>query len=333
MRAVRVLLSESTWARFGARLEAEGLEPRRVAGSGAVIDAAGNHIDETEVDVEIAWATADAMREPWFARFLELALASPSLQWFHSPAAGGDVPMHAAVLQHGVRLTTSHVNSIPIAEFVVRGALDWFQRAGEWRAAQQAAHWSHHEFREVAGTTWLVVGLGAIGTAVAERACAFGASVIGVRRTPASADARGCESVDQLVGPDRLLDVLPEADIVVLCAPLTAETAGMVDATFLSAMGEGSLLVNVARGGLVDEAALLSALDRGLGPRGAILDVFATEPLPPDHPFWTHPAVVVTPHSSAGGDGRFARAADVFFDNLTRLRSSEPLLHEMTVNP
>jgi phosphoglycerate dehydrogenase-like enzyme len=327
-----VLLSESTWTRFGARLEAEGLDSRRFAGLDAVVDAAGNHIDDTDVDVEIAWATADAMREPWFAGFLELALASPSLQWFHSPAAGGDVPMHAAVLQRGVRLTTSHVNAIPIAEFVLRGVLDWFQRSGEWRAAQQAAQWRHHEFREVAGTTLLVVGLGAIGTAVAERARAFGVRVIGVRRTPASADARGCESVDQLVGPDRLLDVLPEADIVVLCAPLTAETAGMVDATFLSAMGEGSLLVNVARGGLVDETALLGALDRGR-PQCAILDVFATEPLPPGHPFWTHPAVVVSPHSSAGGDGRFARAADVFFDNLARLRSGEQLLHEMTVKP
>jgi phosphoglycerate dehydrogenase-like enzyme len=314
-------------------LEAEGLDPRRVAGLGAVVDAAGNHIDGTDVDVEIAWATADAMREPWFARFLELALASPSLQWFHSPAAGGDVPMHAAVLQRGVRLTTSHVNSIPIAEFVLRGVLDWFQGAGEWRAAQQAAQWRHHEFREVAGTTWLIVGLGAIGTEVATRARAFGARVIGIRRTPATADALGAEPVDQLVGPDRLLDVLPDADIVVLCAPLTAATAGMVDARFLSTMREGSLLVNVARGGLVDETALLRALDRGLGPRGAILDVFATEPLPPGHPFWTHPAVVVTPHSSAGGDGRFARAADVFFDNLTRLRSGEPLLHEMKGNP
>jgi phosphoglycerate dehydrogenase-like enzyme len=203
----------------------------------------------------------------------------------------------------------------PIAEYVLRAVLDHFQRAGEWRAAVARKAWETHEVREVAGTTWLVVGLGAIGSAVAERARAFGATVLGVRRTP-----RGDEPVDELVS----LDALGRADVVVLAAPATAETVGMVDAGFLASMRPRSVLVNVARGSLVDEVALLAALDRGI-PEAALLDVTATEPLPPESPLWTHPRVVLTPHSSALGDGRHARAADLFVENLHRFVDGRPL--------
>ena len=173
------------------------------------------------------------------------------------------------------------------------------------------------------GTTWLVVGLGAIGTAVATRAAVFGARVVGVRRHPT-----GEEPVDALLAPTDPLDAVPTADVVVLAAPATAATERLVDARFLAAMRPGSVLVNVARGSLVDEAALLAALDRGV-PKAAILDVFATEPLPADSPFWEHPRVVATPHSSSGGAGRHDRAAALFVENLGRYRRGEPLLHEV----
>jgi phosphoglycerate dehydrogenase-like enzyme len=127
---------------------------------------------------------------------------------------------------------------------------------------------------------------------------------------------------------DELLEELARCDVVVLAAPATPETVGLVDERFLAAMASGSVLVNIARGALVDEAALLAALDRGR-PEAAILDVFATEPLPADSPFWDHPRVVLTPHSSAGGLARHARAADLFVENLERYRTGRPLLHEV----
>jgi phosphoglycerate dehydrogenase-like enzyme len=173
-------------------------------------------------------------------------------------------------------------------------------------------------------TTWLVIGLGAIGGEIAQRARAFDAKVIGVRRSQ-----RGRELVDELIRPASVLEVLPRVDVVVLAAPATDETAELVDSRFLSAMRPGSLLVNVARGELIDEPALLDALDRGI-PEAAILDVFTTEPLPADSPFWTHPRVVMTPHSSGGGTGRVERAVDVFAENLVRWQRGDELLYEFT---
>jgi phosphoglycerate dehydrogenase-like enzyme len=148
--------------------------------------------------------------------------------------------------------------------------------------------------------------------------------VIGSRRRPSPDDP-----TDLTVTPDRVPEVIGQADVVVLAAPATTETNDLVDADLLGRMKDGSMLVNVARGSLVDEDALLVALDRGV-PAAAVLDVFRTEPLPDDHPFWTHPSVRITPHNSAGGLGRLQRQADLFADNLARYLAGEPLIHDVT---
>jgi len=147
--------------------------------------------------------------------------------------------------------------------------------------------------------------------------------VIGIRRTP-----DGTEPVDEMVGPDELLAQLPRADVVVLTLPASDTTHHLVDDVFLAAMQPDAVLVNVARGAIVDEAALVRALDAGR-PDFAVLDVVETEPLPTESPLWDHPKVVVTPHSSSGGHGRFARGADLFAENLRRFRAGEPLRHEV----
>jgi phosphoglycerate dehydrogenase-like enzyme len=286
------------------------------------LEVGGVELSADGVEPEVAWATGDLFFRGGAAPWFELLPRLGSLRWFQSPAAGY-LALYDRLFERGVRVTGAHVNAIPIAEYVLQAVLAHFQRAGEWRAARAAHEWRPHEFREVAGTTWLVIGVGAIGSAIAERAQALGARVLGHRRRPT-----GREPVHEMLRRDELLDELHRCDVVVLAAPATPETAGFVDEGFLNAMAPGSVLVNIARGALVDEPALLAALERGR-PEVAILDVFATEPLHADSPFWDHPRVVLTPHSSAGGLGRHGRVADLFVENLDRYRYGRPLLHEV----
>ena len=274
-------------------------------------------------DAETGWLSVDVLRKP-DTEFIDALLVSDALRWVQSAGAGYDTWHFQELLRRGVRLSTAHVNNVPIAEFVMREVMDRFQRADEWRAAAAEHRWEHHEWREVYGSTWLVVGVGAIGSAVAERARALGCTVIGVRRNP-----DGAEPVDEMIAPDELASALPRVDVVVLTLPATDQTRNLVNDDFLAAMRPDSVLVNVARGSVVDEPALLRALDAGR-PGFAVLDVVTEEPLPPDHPLWSHPKVVVTPHSSSGGHGRFGRGADLFAENLRRYRAGEPLLHEVT---
>jgi len=276
------------------------------------------------VDPEVAMLTADTFgRAGAVDAWAQVLARSPSLRWLHSPASGY-ITFYDPLLERGVRVSGARVNAIPIAEFVLRSVLDHYQQPGLWGDAQARHAWQPHQFREVHGTSWLVVGLGAIGTAVATRALAFGARVTGVRRTPSGSEPAEIE----VRTPDRLLDAVGDADVVVISLPSTPATAGLVGAEFLDATRPGSVLVNVARGSLVDETALLAALDAGR-PEIAILDAFATEPLPVDHPFWDHPKVVVTPHAAAGGLARHGRGADAFLDNLARYRRGEALHHEV----
>jgi phosphoglycerate dehydrogenase-like enzyme len=271
---------------------------------------------------EVGWLSVDVLRSADEA-FIDALVNAPPMRFVQSAGAGYDSWHFQQLLARGVRLCTAHVNNVPIAEYVLRAVLDRFQRADRWRDGQAARHWQHHEWREVMGSTWLVVGVGAIGAAVAERARAFGAHVIGVRRSPT-----GHEPVDAMIPPDAVLTHLPRADVVVLTLPGGDATRHLVDAGFLAAMREEAVLVNVARGSVIDEAALLDALDAGR-PDFAVLDVVATEPLPPGSPLWVHPKVAVTPHSSSGGDGRFARGADLFAENVRRDLAGEALLHEV----
>jgi phosphoglycerate dehydrogenase-like enzyme len=167
--------------------------------------------------------------------------------------------------------------------------------------------------------------MGSIGAEVAVRARALGATVTGVRRHPV-----GDEPVDRMVLPPDLPGVLPEADVVVISAPASASTHHLVDAAFLAAMAPGSLLVNVGRGELVDEGALIAALDRGR-PAAAVLDVTAVEPLPADNPLWSHPRVVITPHVAGQTGTSNARYLPLVLDNLGRYRAGEPLRQERTL--
>jgi phosphoglycerate dehydrogenase-like enzyme len=304
----RVLLTQEAAETIGPELDALPVTP-------VILDG---RVD----DIEVAWGSSDLFRSREATRrFFGATTRSPTLRWLQVSGAGTDDPVFRRLLDNGVTLTTSHVTGAPIAEYVLRAVLDWFQGAEAWREAIRQRRWVDHEFREVLGSTWLVIGMGSIGWEVSLRARAFGAHVIGSRRRPA-----GDEPVDELITPEEVAGALPRADVVVLALPAMPGTVGLVDEAFLGRMKPGSVLVNVARGSLVDEPALLAALDRGV-PAAALLDVAATEPPPDDSRLWSHPSVVLTPHSSGLGLERRGRAAALFLENLRHYLAGEPLVH------
>jgi glyoxylate/hydroxypyruvate reductase len=318
----RLIVFEPAHRRVAAELQrlAPDLEVAMVSPQGA-ITLAGQGVDEDAVQPDWGWFSADSGFGPAGRRLFVAMLKSQKLGWVHTGAAGVDNPIWRQLVDKGAALTTGHGQAISIAEYVVAGVLEHFQRWPERRAEQAARRWTRLPFREVAGTRWLIVGFGAIGEAVAERARAFGAQITGVRRSGAPHRA-----ADRMARLADVRDLLPDADVVVLAAPLNAETANLADAAFFAAMKPGSVLVNVGRGGLVDEAALLAALEAGV-PEHALLDVFATEPLPEDSPLWAHPKVALTAHASAFGSGQTARNDALFLDNLRRQLAGEPLLY------
>jgi phosphoglycerate dehydrogenase-like enzyme len=166
----------------------------------------------------------------------------------------------------------------------------------------------------------LLVGLGAIGQRTAQVAAALGIDVIGIRRNT----ARQVRDVQAIHSPEELLELLPQADFVVVTAPLTRETQGMIDERALRAMKESAYLVNIGRGGTIDESALIRALREGWI-AGAGLDVFETEPLPESSPLWTMDNVIITAHYSGRTPRYEARAMAIFEDNLRRYVGGEPL--------
>ena len=287
------------------------------------ITLAGAPVAAADARPEIVWFSGDLYQQPAVPAFVGAVLASEGLKWFHTAAAGFDHPIFARIAAKGARFTTSHGQAVGMADYVMAGVLDAFQRGPERRAAQAAGEWRVLPFREVLGSTWLIVGFGAIGQGVAARAKAFGARIVGVRRNQ-TADPQA----DLIVPLEALSEQLPAADVVVLCAPLNDATRHIANAAFFGAMKQGSVFANVGRGALVDETALLAALDRE-APAHAVLDVFETDPLPPDSPFWRHPRVSLTAHCSGVTGAQDDRNRDLFLDNIGRYLAGRPLLHQI----
>jgi phosphoglycerate dehydrogenase-like enzyme len=211
-------------------------------------------------------------------------------------------------------------NADSVAELAILLLLALVRRLDDARATLAAGHWEQRPTgRSLAGATVLIVGLGAIGEALAVRLAPFGAALLGVRAHP---ERGGPEPVGEVGGPSDLPALLGRADVVVCCAMFDEASAGMFDAAAFAAMRPGALFINVARGGLVDEPALLTALESGqVG--GAGLDVHATEPADPDSALLRHPRVLATPHIGGLTDVMFRRTSEVFAQNMLRWAAGE----------
>jgi Phosphoglycerate dehydrogenase and related dehydrogenases len=272
--------------------------------------------DASDAEVLMIWGTPDVV----FDTVLE---AAPHLRWMHTPSAGIDHVLTPVVrARPNIIFTNSPgLHAIPIAESVLAFMLSYARKLPELRAAQTERRWIAPDLHELYGQTLLIIGLGGIGQAVATRAAAFGMRVWGSRRTP-----QPMPGVEEVVGVNAWRDLLPDADYVVIAAPLTPATHGMFDTSALRAMRSSAYLINIARGAIIDEVALLTALQAGWI-AGAALDAFSLEPLPPDSPFWTLPNVVVTPHCTWSSPRMRERAAKLFLDNLARYRQGAALRH------
>lgn len=260
----------------------------------------------------------------------DLLAAAARLRWVHSAAAGVGNVLRSGIADTDVALTNAAgVHSIPMAEFVVGGVLYFLrgldvavdqQRRGEWSKAFFVADDS--PLRELADCRVLIVGTGGIGRATAVRLACLGATCIGVRRRPELGAPDGFEAV---VGPEGLDAELSRAHVLVVAAPLTGQTTHLIGRERLERLPRNAIVVNVARGALMDEEAVADLLEEGRL-RGAVLDVFTEEPLPAESRLWGLRSALVVPHVSPVSPGRFwPRSLDLFLDNWHRYSNGQPL--------
>ncbi len=319
---------------LSARYRSRDLERIRAAAPGArlvtvsIEGLADGPLDDVEVMLR-GWLTSDA--------FDRLLVRAPHLTWVHSATSGVDRALTPASRQRGLVVTNARgVFSRPIAEYVLMMILSVSRKLPQLLELQRERTWQPLEGAELRDVTVGIVGLGSIGRAVGALSTAFGCRVVAVRRRAdagtSSTTGEGEDKsfgelmLDRVGGPETLPDLLAESDFIVLAAPLTPETYEMINSETLAMVKPGAWLINVARGRLIDERALLRALRDGpLG--GAVLDTFHDEPLPPDSPFYGLDNVIVTPHTSWSSGRVLDRSVELFCDNLRRFATGEPLLN------
>ncbi len=258
-------------------------------------------------------------------RFRAVLAAAPRLRWYHTISAGVDRLVIPELVARDDIILTNNTGAydVPIAEFVIGMVFAAAKRVPAHLRAQREHRWSRdpEQHGELRGSVLVVLGLGSIGTELARLARGLGMRVIGVRRS-----ARPSELPERVVTPDRLAEVAREADYLAVTAALTPETRGLVSREVIAALKPTAWLVNVARGPIVDEAALLEALRaRRIG--GAAIDAWWEEPLPADSPWWDLDNVIITPHHSNSSPRLRERTLELFAENLRRYWSGEPLLN------
>jgi phosphoglycerate dehydrogenase-like enzyme len=249
-----------------------------------------------------------------------MAANCPRLRWVQASSSGiGQFIERSGLGDSDITFTTAAgVHAIPLAEFALTGVLYFVKELPYLARRQSARSWERYTTRQLAGRRVTVVGLGQVGRKTCELFTALGAEVVGVAR---HADAPGAATV---VAVDAIDEVLPHSDAIVLCCPLTPQTRGLLSARRLRLLPPGAIVVNIARGPVIDEPAMIEALADGhLG--GAFLDVAAVEPLPAESPLWDMPNVLISPHSASTVDAENATLTSLFCDNLRRWLDGAPL--------
>ena len=253
----------------------------------------------------------------------DLLTSAPALRWLQATSAGigGFVRRHGLDTGDVVFTTAAGTHADPLAEFAVTGALHFVKDVPGLLAAEREHHWERHVSGQLRGRRATVVGIGAIGRRVAELYTLLGLQVTAVGRPGSSYDVAAGVVV---ATTDELDEVLPATDVLVLACPLTDETLDLINASRVALLPAGAIVINIARGQVIDETALTAALtSRHLA--GAALDVFHAEPLPTDSALWDLPNVLVSPHSASTAANENAVLTDLFLDNLQRFRSGAPL--------
>lgn len=282
----------------------------------------GQPIAVEEINPEVVWLSLDSYASGTLGQLFGRLMKTDAPRWTQIMAAGIDNPMFRSIMEKGVRISKSSAQATPIAEYVVSHALSLLTPIQAQADLQAKREWKSTPYREIAKTRWLMFGFGNIGHEIAKRIKPFGVELTVVRRNPAPDSL-----ADRVIAMSEIADVLPQADVIVLACALNDDTRNMCDDAFFRAMKPGAVLINIGRGGLVDEEALKAGLDRDQ-PGHAVLDVFQTEPLPADSWFWDHPKVRVSAHTSNSGDGNLGRGDELFLENLGRYLAKQPLLNE-----
>jgi phosphoglycerate dehydrogenase-like enzyme len=264
--------------------------------------------------------------EPRFFKLLKPAFPqATSLKWIHTRSAGVDSNLFPELVDSHVILTNSKgIYSASLSEFVIAAILFFAKGFRRMLRSQQAHIWDPFKVTDVCGQTLGIVGLGDIGKTIASRAHCLGLRVIGCKQN--INEALGCDHIEQLYAPDHLLEMLKQCDYVVICAPLTRATRGMIDEPALRTMKPNGVIINIGRGPVVQEAALIRALREGWI-KGAALDVFSEEPLPPDSPLFELENLLLSPHCADITENVFWPAVRLFVTNFMRYMNGEPLFN------
>ncbi|MBD2679789.1 MULTISPECIES: D-2-hydroxyacid dehydrogenase [Nostoc] len=280
------------------------------------VDTDGNlDGDASDAEVYFSWFLS---KSNVLHKILE---AAPALRWHHAPNAGVNHILTPTYLKRDIILTNgAGVHAIPIAEFVITYILAHAKHLPELYSLQAQRYWKRgFAIKELTDATLLIIGAGGIGQEIAARAKPFGLKIIGSRRHP-----QELPNFDKVVGADEWRSLLPTVDYVVIATPLTHETKEFIDESVLRSLPPHAYLINIARGGVIDESALIKALTEAWI-AGAALDTVTTEPLPPESPLWSLPNIFITPHTSGHSPKSKQRSIALFIYNLKRYQAGEPL--------
>lgn len=322
---MQLLLAKTALARVEPRLKAlaPNLELTLVTPTGS-FERNGKEVPADQVDPDVAWLSLDAMRDGYMPSVLGCLTRSTKTRWVQSFLAGLDHPAFKQIIGKGIRLSKSSAQAIAIAEYVSGHAFRLLLPIEQQRAAQANKEWTRTPYREIGETRWTLIGFGAIGPEIARRVKPFGVHLTVVRR---QSDDRGL--ADAVISLADIGKVLPETDVVVLACALNDQTRGLANDAFFAKLKKDAILINIARGALIDAEALKRGLERDQ-PRHAVLDVFEQEPLPAENWMWSHPKIHVSAHTSPNGSGTMRRGDELFLENLRRYLAGENVLNEAT---